>query len=309
MISASRSASAAGLGVVLAHAFEQGACGRGCPQRVGVAGLAGQRLARLLRGGAQRVGVAQPGLVGRQLGVLARLGVDRLDLAEPEPEQVGLPSPLAGAGHDLVELALGRLEPCVQRGVRRHQGQHGLAAEPVQRLSLGPLAQQPVLVGLAVHGHQRLGGVGQPGHRHRGAADPGPRPPFARDVAGQHHAAVLDLAAGVVDRRPEARRGRSRRPRPRPARCPRRCGPCRCRPRPPSSSPSAVTTIVLPAPVSPVMTVSPGPSSSREDSMTPSWPIRISSSISPGLPRRDGGARPSRASPGPGGRTWPPAGR
>src|SRR6476469_6132518 len=49
--------------------------------------------------------------------------------------------------------------------------------------------------------------------------------------------------------------------------------------RPPSRSPSAVTTMVLPAPVSPVTTVRPGPSSRVEDSMTPSEPIRISSSI------------------------------
>ena len=40
-----------------------------------------------------------------------------------------------------------------------------------------------------------------------------------------------------------------------------------------------MTSIVLPAPVSPVITVSPGPSSSVDDSITPREPIRISSSI------------------------------
>ena len=59
-----------------------------------------------------------------------------------------------------------------------------------------------------------------------------------------------------------------------------------------------VTTIVLPAPVSPVITVRPGPSSSREDSMTPSWPIRISSSISRSGPRVAAGARPDHPAVG-----------
>jgi hypothetical protein len=158
----------------VADTFEHRPGRRGGPERVGVAALAREGLPRLLRGGAQGVGVAQPGLVGGQLGVFAGLGVDRLDLAEAEPQQVGLPGPLAGAGHDLLELPLGGLEPGVQRGVGRHEGQHRLAAEPVERLPLGPLPQQAVLVGLPVHRHQRLCHLGEPGHRHGGPADPGP---------------------------------------------------------------------------------------------------------------------------------------
>ena len=40
-------------------------------------------------------------------------------------------------------------------------------AELVERVALGARLQQPVLVGLAVHGDQRLGDLGQGGDRHR----------------------------------------------------------------------------------------------------------------------------------------------
>ena len=73
---------------------------------------------------------------------------------------------------------------------------------------------------------------------------------------------ALDLAAGLVDRRGDVGQvaDPQRRPRPGPPRLPERTAPLSARP--PSSRPRAVTTIVLPAPVSPVITVSPGPSSS-----------------------------------------------
>src|SRR5689334_23397184 len=54
-------------------------------------------------------------------------------------------------------------------------------------------------------------------------------------------------------------------------------------PRPPSRRPRAVTIMVLPAPVSPVMQVSPGPNSRVLDSITPRELILSSSSIA-GLP-------------------------
>jgi hypothetical protein len=99
--------------------------------------------------------------------------------------------------------------------------------------------------------------------RHRGAADEGAGAPLGRDVAGQR-------TSGRPRARRRSPRPRRRRPsgrpaarRPRPARA---LAPVRTAPvsaRPPSSSPSAVTTIVLPAPVSPVMTVRPGRARAR----------------------------------------------
>ena len=76
-----------------------------------------------------------------------------------------------------------------------------LAAEGVERLPLRARLQQPVLVGLAVDGDQRLGHLGQPGDRHRGAAHERTGPALGRDVAGQQHVVALDLAAGLVDGR------------------------------------------------------------------------------------------------------------
>src|SRR5215470_14426752 len=66
-----------------------------------------------------------------------------------------------------------------------------------------------------------------------------------------------------------------------------RCAPGRTRAgsaRPPNSRPSPVTTIVLPAPVSPVSTVKPGESSSSASSMTPSPLMRTSSSMTASSP-------------------------
>ena len=73
-----------------------------------------------------------------------------------------------------------------------------VTAEPVEGRALGPGLQEAVLVGLAVHGDQRLGDLGQRGHGHRGSADPGARAPLGRDVAGQHDLVVLDLAPGLL---------------------------------------------------------------------------------------------------------------
>ena len=313
MSSASRSASSAGLGVVLADAVEERAGGGGGRQGVRVPLLARERLAGLLGRGAQRVGEPEPGLLGRQRGVLARLGSDRLDLAEPEAEQVGLLGALARGGHDLVELALGGL--AAGGAGRRTSSAARPAASPPNRSSASRWARAwssrcwsdwPCT---ATSGSATLGQRGRPAPRRRPRRPAnGPRP----------------------TRCGPARRGRPR-PRRRPPRPPRRTRPGR-RPRttpstraafapvrtaplsarPPSSRPSAVTTMVLPAPVSPVITVSPGPSSSVDDSMTPERadPDLLKHRRPPGRPRRAcDDARSTRASPRRAGRTWRPAGR
>ena len=165
--------------------------------------LAGERLARLLGGRAQGVGEPEPALVGRQRGVLARLGGDRLDLAEPEAQQVGLLGPLPGVW---------RRPPRARARRRRGGGSRSayvvssagdlLAAEPVERLALRPGLQQPVLVGLAVHGDERLGDLGERRDRHRGAADERAGAALGGDVAGQ------DDARRPRPRRPPRRRRR-----------------------------------------------------------------------------------------------------
>ena len=81
-------------------------------------------------------------------------------------------------------------------------------------------------------------------------------------------------------RRPRRLRARSTRRRPRPA--PRRRGRRPESARWPSSSPRPVTTMVLPAPVSPVIAVKPGPIGSVASAMTPRSRRRISSITEPG---------------------------
>ena len=189
-----------GLGVVLADALEQGACGRGGGQGVGLLPVRGQGLPGLLGRGAEGVGEPEPGLLPRQRLVLARLGADRLDLGEPEPQLVGLPGPVPGRRDHLGELGLGRGEAVVEVGVLREQAGDVVAAEPVQRLALCPRLEQPVLVGLSVDGDEGFGELGEDRDRDRGAADEGPRAALGGDVAGQDDAVVLDLATGVLHR-------------------------------------------------------------------------------------------------------------
>ena len=175
----------AGLGVVVADAVEEGAGGRRGGQGVGLLLVAREGLARLLGGGAQLVGVPQPRLLRRQGGIFAGLGLDRLHLAEPEPQQVGLAGPVASGGDDLVQLALGGEQALVEDDVVGQQGGDLLPAEPVERLALRPRLEQAVLVGLPVHRDQRLGHLGQHGHRHRGAPDERAGAALGRDVAGR----------------------------------------------------------------------------------------------------------------------------
>ena len=196
----------AGLGVVVADALEQGARGGGGGQRVGGVLVAGERLAGLLGGGAQGVGVAQPRLLGRQGGVLAGLRGDRLDLPEAEAEPVGLLGALAGVGDDVVEVAL-------DVGERRCAG---AATAPAAR------RRRPRRTGRGRRAGRRpgAGGAGRTGrgrppatrsprpsarHGHGGAADPGAGASLGGDVAGDDDLAVLGVPADLVDRRAEGR--------------------------------------------------------------------------------------------------------
>ena len=66
-----------------------------------------------------------------------------------------------------------------------------------------------MLVGLAVHGDEHRGHLGEPGDRHRRAAHERARASLGGQVAGQDDPPVLDLATGLVDGLGEpAERGR-----------------------------------------------------------------------------------------------------
>ncbi len=120
--------------------------------------------------------------------------------------------------------------------------------------------EQPRRVGLAVHRHQVVGQVRQQRHRHRPAASEGTGTALDGHRAGQHLRAVLvELTARLLALAwPPPVVGSVREAKPSTE---ARWAPGRTRAgsaRPPSSSPRLVTTMVLPAPVSPVTAVKPG---------------------------------------------------
>ena len=138
---------------------------------------------------------------------------------------------------------------------------------------------QPPLVGLAVHGHELLAELAEHADGRGAAADVGPGAPLGGDGAHQHQA-VRDVASRLGG----ARSGRvgpstSTMPSTTALRAPARTSAASARA--PSSRPSPETTMVLPAPVSPVTTFRPGLSSSTASSMTPRFWIRISRSTGP----------------------------
>ena len=102
----------------------------------------------------------QPLRLVAQSVVLAGLRVDPGDLVETEPQQVGLLVALAGVAAPVVEVVGDRAplrEPLAQLGQQLLVIGTG---EPVQRGALLGRAQQPQLIGLAVHGQHLLAQLG-----------------------------------------------------------------------------------------------------------------------------------------------------
>ena len=159
-----------------------------------------QRLVRGGGGGVQPVGVGQPLLLGPERGGLARDRVELLDLDQPGPELGRLGGSLAGLGGDLGQLGPRLPVPVVgPLVVRQDLGQHR-ARELVERFPLPSGLEQLLLVGLAVHGDEVVGQVGEQRDRHRAAAGERARTPLPRHRPGQHQRAVLvEVAAGLLD--------------------------------------------------------------------------------------------------------------
>ena len=162
----------------------------------------------------------------------------RRDLARLVLEHLEPPGELARVDDQLVEGG-----PVGAPG--RDGGLHGPAqllvpAEPVEQVALPALVEEVLLVVLAVDLDERPDLVGEPRGRHGLVVEPAPwtvrrRPPRGRRSAARE--------AG----RTAPPRGRSR----------RRAGPATCRRAPPIARPSASISRLLPAPVSPVMTLKP----------------------------------------------------
>ena len=164
------------LRVVVADAVEQLA-GRGDgAQGVRTAVVGGEAVARLLGGGAQRVGEPEPRLLLRQRDVLARLRRDTASIsASPKRSRSASRARSMAEATTSASSASVAAQRGVGRGERAPQPQHLVAGEPVERLALGAGLQQPVLVGLPVHGDR--GSVSSP----RVAAGTDAPPTKARD--------------------------------------------------------------------------------------------------------------------------------
>ncbi len=135
-------------------------------------------------------------------------------------------------------------------------------AEDVERPALRGRIEKRLLGVLPVEVDQPGPGLGQGRDRRHAPVDPGPGPSLGGHGPGQD-----DLL--VVDDEPALRPG--------PGLAPGRTRTGSARP--PTSSSRASTSSVLPAPVSPVRAVMPGPSSSVTASMTPRSRTRSSTSI------------------------------
>ncbi len=137
--------------------------------------------------------------LGGQGEVLVRLRVDPLDLGQAEAQQLGLARPLGGVALEVVQLCGPGLPLGPQLPVPRELALVLRPGERVQRAPLVPRGPQPHLVGLAVHGDQRVGELGEHRHRYAPAAEEGARPPGRGHRAHRHETAVVvQLGARVA---------------------------------------------------------------------------------------------------------------
>ncbi|CAM5712250.1 hypothetical protein SPURM210S_08421 [Streptomyces purpurascens] len=150
------------------------------------------------RGGRQRLGVPQPlGLLG-QFHVLTGPGLDGGDLVEPVAQHVGLLGPFPCARGDLVELDGGGPQPLVRLAVLGQRHGDGVARVPVERLPLPGQLEQPLLIGLPVHGHQLVGELGEHAHGHAAPAQVRPRAPLGGNGTADQQGTVVELGPGLL---------------------------------------------------------------------------------------------------------------
>lgn len=163
-----------------------------------VLGVARQRGVRERGGGGERVGMSEALRLGGELGVLAGQRFDRGDLVQPEAQQIGFLGPLTGARGQLVELTRDLAQPPVGRRVLGVGHGDAVARVPVQGLPLPGRLEQPLLVGLAVHGDEFVGEFGQHSDRHGSAAEMGPGAPLRGHGTADEQRTVLDLGPGLL---------------------------------------------------------------------------------------------------------------
>ncbi len=187
--------------VVGAHGL-QGPVGardeRGGVDALGVLGVAGERGAGGGGRGGEGLGVAEPAGLGGELDVLPGDGLDGGDLVEAEAQQVRLLGALAGARRQLGELGGHGAQAAVGVGVLGEGHGDGVARVPVERLPLPGGAQQPLLVGLAVHGDEVVRQLAQEPHGHAATAHVGARAALGGEGAADEQGAVVQFGARLL---------------------------------------------------------------------------------------------------------------
>lgn len=151
-----------------------------------------------LGGRSQRFGVPEALGLRRQFGVLACHRFHRGDLVQAEAQQVRLLGAFPGPGGDLLQLDGDRAEPAVGRAVLLQRDGDRVPGVPVEGLPLPGGPQQPLLVGLAVHGDQVVRELAEQPHGHGAAAHVGPRAALGGHGAADQQGAVVELGPGLL---------------------------------------------------------------------------------------------------------------
>ncbi len=162
-------------------------------------GVAHQHRVRAAGGLHQRLGVFQPAQLGVHRRVLAGIRVDSFDLREAAAQDLRLGRPLPGPFGDLGEQAGDPAQSRVDGGVSHQRPLHRGTREPVEGTALLTSAQQPLLVGLAVHRDQPVGDLGEETGRDGPTADVRPGAAFLGQGPADEQAVVVALAARVPD--------------------------------------------------------------------------------------------------------------
>ncbi len=123
--------------------------------------------------GGEGLGVPEPLRLGGQLDVLPRQRLHGGDLVQPEPQQIRLLGPLPGPGGQLLQLGGDGPQPPVGRRVLGVRDLHPVPGVPIEGAALPRRLEQPLLVGLAVHGDEFVRQLGEDPHRHGPAAEVG----------------------------------------------------------------------------------------------------------------------------------------
>ena len=249
------------LGLVAVHAFpgiDRGEL-RERPRRLAQpvrrrALVLGERGERGLPGAADPVGVQQAFALDGEIRVVGLRRRNRLDLANLEVQHLEARPALAARGLEGSQL-LARFAPA--RGGRGRLALPVGLREGVEEIERGPGRHELLLGVLAVDRDQPLADPAERAHRRGLVVDEGATLPVGRKLASQQHRLAAASPARTSSERTEASTSNS-------PETVRRGAPWRMsseEPRPPASRASASTRIDFPAPVSPVMTVSPPESS------------------------------------------------